>query len=281
MVYITGDMHGDLSRFKNPIFKKLKAGDVLIVCGDFGFIWDGSRQEKQNLKKLREMPFTIAFVDGCHENFDILEQSFRTVRWRGGRAHLIAPNIFHMMRGEIFTIDDRTFFAFGGGHSQDFEFRQGRNWWQREQPTHAEIRRAIHNLNEHNAQVDYIITHEPPASLKDCLGVDVQQRLEIHTFFEDIIKQCQYRKWFFGKCHMDRFIPMKFYAMFEDVLPVESETADAAESRHLRKNKSSKCKKTARCFLTLRVSGCFSLFGFFLFGFFGWQPNPLSLGFFP
>ncbi|MFQ7752267.1 metallophosphoesterase, partial [Ruminococcus sp.] len=158
MVYITGDMHGDLSRFKNPIFKKLKAGDVLIVCGDFGFIWDGSRQEKQNLKKLREMPFTIAFVDGCHENFDILEQSFRTVRWRGGRAHLIAPNIFHMMRGEIFTIDDRTFFAFGGGHSQDFEFRQGRNWWQREQPTHAEIRRAIHNLNEHNAQVDYSIT---------------------------------------------------------------------------------------------------------------------------
>ena len=224
MVYVTGDMHGDLSRFKNPIFKKMKAGDVLIVCGDFGFIWDGSRQEKQNLKKLREMPFTIAFVDGCHENFDILEQSFRTVRWRGGRAHLIAPNIFHMMRGEIFTIDDRTYFTFGGGHSQDFEFRQGRNWWQREQPTHAEIRRAIHNLNEHNAQVDYIITHEPPASLKDCLGVDMQQRLEIHTFFEDIIKQCSYRKWFFGKCHMDRFIPMKFYAMFEDVLPVESES---------------------------------------------------------
>ena len=69
MVYITGDMHGDLSRFKNPIFKKMKAGDVLIVCGDFGFIWDGSRQEKQNLKKLREMPFAIAFgillKNGC------------------------------------------------------------------------------------------------------------------------------------------------------------------------------------------------------------------------
>ena len=224
MVYITGDMHGELSRFKDPVFKKMKAGDVLIVCGDFGFIWDGSRQEQMALRKLREKPFTIAFVDGCHENFDILEHRFRTVRWRGGMAHLIAPNIFHMMRGEIFTIDDRTFFAFGGGHSQDFEFRQGtRNWWQREQPTHSEIRRAIHNLNLHDAKVDYIITHEPPASLKDCLGVDMQQRLEIHTFFEDIIKQCEYRKWFFGKCHMDRFIPMKFYAMFEDVLPVEPE----------------------------------------------------------
>ena len=63
----------------------------------------------------------------------------------------------------------------------------------------------------------------PPASLKDCLGVDVQQRLEIHAFFEDIIKECDYKKWFFGKCHMDRFIPMKFYAVFQDVLPVTDE----------------------------------------------------------
>lgn len=222
MVYVTGDLHGDISRLKDPVYKKLKAGDVLIVCGDFGFIWNNSRQERQNLRKLQEKPFTIAFVDGCHENFDLLEEKYKTVRWRGGMAHRIAPNIFHMMRGEIFTIDDMTFFAFGGGHSQDFEFREKQSWWQREQPTHAEIRRAIRNLNRYGAKVDYIITHEPPASLKDCLGVDVQQRLEIHTFFEDIIKQCSYQKWFFGKCHMDRFIPMKFYAVFEDVLPVTS-----------------------------------------------------------
>lgn len=223
MVYITGDMHGDISRFQDPALKKLKPGDVLIVCGDFGFIWDGSRQEHAILKKLQKKPFTIAFVDGCHENFDLLEKNYRIVKWRGGRAHMIAPNIFHMMRGEVFTIDDHTYFTFGGGHSQDFEFREKYSWWLRERPTHAEIGRAIHNLNKYNTHIDYIITHEPPASLKDCLGVDMQQRLEIHTFFEDIIKQCTYRKWFFGKCHMDRFIPMKFYAMFERVLPVEME----------------------------------------------------------
>ncbi len=223
MVYITGDMHGDMSRFRNPVFKQMKAGDVLIVCGDFGFIWNGSRQERAILRKLRNKPFTIAFVDGCHENFDLLEKKYKVVRWRGGLAHRIAPNIFHMMRGEVFTIDDATYFAFGGGHSQDYEFRQGKNWWQREQPTHDEIRRAIHNLNRYDAKVDYIITHEPPASLKDCLGVDMQQRLEIHTFFEDIIKECNYKKWFFGKCHIDGFIPLKYFPMFERVLPVESE----------------------------------------------------------
>ena len=47
MVYITGDMHGCLERLYDKSFRKLKSGDVLIVCGDFGFIFDGSKTEKQ------------------------------------------------------------------------------------------------------------------------------------------------------------------------------------------------------------------------------------------
>ncbi len=226
MVYITGDMHGDYDRFQEPALKNLGQGDILIICGDFGFIWDGSRAERSILKKLSNKPYTIAFLDGCHENFDLLNQ-YKKVRWRGGIAHCIAPNIFHMMRGEIYTIEKRTFFTFGGGHSQDEEYRAEDSLWDQERPTHGEIARAIHNLNAHDAKVDYIVTHEPPASLKDCLGIDVQERLEIHTFFEDIIKRCDYRAWYFGKCHVDRFIPLRFYAVFEDVLPVESERPTA------------------------------------------------------
>ena len=82
MVYVTGDLHGDYSRFKRPEMKKLRAGDILLVCGDFGFIWDNSKQEQAVLKKLSEKKYTIAFVDGCHENFDLLQQ-YRLVRWRG------------------------------------------------------------------------------------------------------------------------------------------------------------------------------------------------------
>ena len=40
MVYITGDTHGDISWFKNPKLKRLGEKDILIVCGDFGFLWD-------------------------------------------------------------------------------------------------------------------------------------------------------------------------------------------------------------------------------------------------
>ena len=52
MVYVTGDMHGEWERFKDKSIRRLRKGDTLIICGDFGFIWDDSRKEKQILKKM-------------------------------------------------------------------------------------------------------------------------------------------------------------------------------------------------------------------------------------
>lgn len=220
MIYITGDTHGDIERFKSADFRKIHKGDTLIICGDFGFIWNGSKTEKSILKKLSAKDYTIAFIDGCHENFDLLE-SYPEEVWKGGKIHRISRNIVHLMRGEIFTIENKKIFTFGGGYSHDYEFRHdSENWWEREQPTHEEITHALHNLHENNNNVDYIITHEPPASLKDCLKVDVLQRIEVHAFFEELIKICQYEKWFFGKCHVDKHIPVKFYAVFNKLLPL-------------------------------------------------------------
>lgn len=74
MVYITGDTHGDLSMFKNPKLKKLTDDDILIICGDFGFLWDGSEKEKKAIQALCKKKYTICFVDGAHENFDMLSE---------------------------------------------------------------------------------------------------------------------------------------------------------------------------------------------------------------
>ncbi|MFR0855933.1 hypothetical protein [Ruminococcus sp.] len=57
MVYITGDMHGDITRFGSD-FQKAEGRNVLIVCGGW-IIWNSSRQEAA-AAKLREKPFTIA-----------------------------------------------------------------------------------------------------------------------------------------------------------------------------------------------------------------------------
>ena len=61
MIYVTGDCHGDFSRFEEEIFLNLTKDDYVIICGDFGGIWDNkkiSRYEKKNLKKLSKMKFT-------------------------------------------------------------------------------------------------------------------------------------------------------------------------------------------------------------------------------
>ena len=72
MVYITGDTHGDISLFKNPKLRKLTEDDILLVCGDFGFLWDGSEKEKAAIEKLSKKKYTICFIDGAHENFEML-----------------------------------------------------------------------------------------------------------------------------------------------------------------------------------------------------------------
>lgn len=221
MIYVTGDTHGDYSRFKDPAIKKLRRGDTLIICGDFGFFWSGSRKERSIIKKLTKKGYTIAFLDGCHENFDILEE-FPVTEWNGGKARVIADNLIHLMRGQVYTIEGKKIFTFGGGHSQDFDFRRSsENWWKREKPSHDEIIEAIENLRINDNSIDYVITHEPPVSLKDCLNVDVLQRLEVHALFEDIIKTCTYQKWFFGKCHIDKHVPIKFFAVFNNVIPLK------------------------------------------------------------
>ena len=252
MIYVTGDCHGNFARFEQKNFPEqanMTKDDTVIITGDCGGVWFGDSRDDETLDWLERLPFTLVFVCGNHENYDALAR-YPVAEWRGGKVHCVRPHVLHLMRGQIFELEGYRFFTMGGAKSHDIEDgilepdapdverrlmtlqRKPRaryrinhiSWWAQELPSDEEYDEARQSLDAVGWQVDYIITHEPPASLKDCLGVDMQQRLEIHTFFEDIIKQCSYRKWFFGKCHMDRFIPMKFYAMFEDVLPVESES---------------------------------------------------------
>ena len=74
MIYITGDIHGEIARFQNNNMSDAAFGkeDVLIVCGDFGFVFTGSEKEKEKLDELEKKPYTICFCDGNHENFPLL-----------------------------------------------------------------------------------------------------------------------------------------------------------------------------------------------------------------
>ncbi len=85
MVFITGDTHGDPNRLSKNNLKSLNEGDTLIVCGDFGFIWDRSKAEQKVLKELSKRKYNICFIDGTHENFDLLN-AYPSTNWNGGKC---------------------------------------------------------------------------------------------------------------------------------------------------------------------------------------------------
>lgn len=225
MVYVTGDTHADLSRFTAGPARRLRKGDTLLVCGDFGFIWRGGRQEERALKKLSRLRYTVAFVDGRHENFDRLAR-YPVSEWQGGRAQRIADNIVHLMRGEVYTIEGHTFFTFGGGESPDRDMRvPSEGWWPEEMPTAEEMQAGRDRLAARGNCVDYIITHEPSGRIGG-YALDRQARMNgVNLYLNSIEEAVSYTCWFFGCLHMDRAVSKRHIAVFRRILPVDSVAA--------------------------------------------------------
>lgn len=69
-IFVTGDTHGDFTRFSSNNFpqgKNLTKEDYIIICGDWGGIWNykgESKNEKYWLDWLNAKPWTTLFVDG-------------------------------------------------------------------------------------------------------------------------------------------------------------------------------------------------------------------------
>ena len=219
MIYVTGDMHGEIERFENRKLKKLTENDCLIVCGDFGFVWNDSKEEQAVLQKIGEKHFKTLFVEGTHENFSLLN-SYTVTELYGGRVHQINKNVYHLMRGEIYTIDNKTIFTFGGGESEDKDIRiENGTWWKEEQPTIEEMTYAVENLDKVNRKVDYIITHQP--SMTDMALVDRRCTVNpISTFFDELSRNIEYKKWYFGSLHKNKKIP-KGHCLFTDIATIK------------------------------------------------------------
>lgn len=221
LICITGDMHGDYSRFHDSKINKLKKGDILIVCGDFGFVWDGSKKEKQILKRIGRKRFYTMFVEGCHENYDLLD-SYPEEDFCGGRVNVISGRLMRMKRGSMFDLQGCKFFTFGGGQTKEIDIRrESKTWWEAELPTREEIQRGEKTLKSNGYAADYIITHEPPASLKEFLDFEVRQISHMHTFFDVVKNDCKFKMWFFGKVHKNKLIPPRYQCLFDEVVCIE------------------------------------------------------------
>lgn len=218
MIYITGDTHGDITRFKQ--FKAMfpKYRHHLLVCGDFGFVWDGSEREKKRLQKLEKLDCNILFVEGTHDNLDLLS-GYPPEEHCGGKVRRIAKNVFWMQRGELFTIEGVTVFAMGGGESSDADEREeGVNWWRGELPSAAEIEAARRTLEQARNSVDIVMTHHSPRLELGLIDAQRQTINALGAFLGAMAKTVRYRHWYFGMDHVDKTISPRMTAVFEKVL---------------------------------------------------------------
>ena len=229
-VFVTGDTHGDmqigrLSSKAWPEGKELNKQDYVIITGDFGLLWTNNleskegRTEKYWMKWLIDKPWTTLFVDGNHENHFRLN-NLPIIEKFGGKVGQVNDSVFHLKRGEIYTIHNKIFFCYGGAYSRDIAYRKlGVSYWEEEIPSYRESQYAVEQLQKINYTVDYVITHTAPDTLISMSGIGSDYLDPTTRFLEFLAKEMKYERWFCGHLHMDKDIA-KFSILWDRIVQI-------------------------------------------------------------
>lgn len=238
MIFFTGDLHRNIDiqklfpekwRFGQTLTKN----DYLIICGDFGGVWDDSETDLNVRNWLKDQPWTTLFIEGNHDNHDLLKK-YPIEEWNGGKIHKINDSIYHLMRGQVFEVEGYKIFTYGGAYSTDrFRRTEGVDWWKGELPTKEEELEAIENLKKHNNKVDIIITHDIPkiveqelwflpkrkmmGTFEDVYGPNYINPRETYRYFYENV---DYQYWFMGHMHIDWTVEengRKYQILFNDI----------------------------------------------------------------
>ena len=250
MIYITGDCHGNFERFNASIFPEQKGmtkEDYVIICGDFGGVWNRDEESKTETKVLDWLDcksFTTLFVDGNHEKFERL-YAYPVEEWHGGQVHKIRPSVIHLMRGQIFKLEGKKIFTFGGASSHDMDggilelddpdYKEKKkeldkgwkpyrinhlSWWKEELPSETEMRIGRENLLKHSDSVDFIVTHCAASSTAALLSYGMYKPDILTNYLEEIRQTVKFKKWFFGHYHDNRNVNAEEILLWEQIIRI-------------------------------------------------------------
>lgn len=221
-IFVCGDIHAVLDigklRFLNNR-EDLTRDDYLIICGDTAICGFDVAIENETRSFLKNLPVTVLFCDGNHENFATLND-YPVQKWHGGDVHVIEESIIHLMRGQIYDIDGESFFVMGGACSTDKDYRdEGVSWFKEELPSKEECHEALLNLSRHGFEVDYIISHCAPYEVVAALGREVlDEELPFLRFLQEVSDRTNFTNWYFGHYHEDETIDEYFHCLIDEVI---------------------------------------------------------------
>ena len=226
MTYITGDTHGDFSRYIDfTASMQPTPEDVMIVLGDAGLNYYGDLRDEGRRVFVNDFPFTTFCIHGNHEMRPYEAVGYRAMEYRGGVVwvHPEYPKVLFAKDGEVYDFDGYQCLVIGGAYSVDKYFRLARGWpwFASEQPSDeikADVERQLDRLGR---RVDIILSHTCPLRYQPVEmflnGLD-QSKVDSSTeeWLDHIEETVDYRKWYCGHYHTAKKI-FRLQFMFTDI----------------------------------------------------------------
>ena len=212
MIYLISDTHGEYTDAIAEYLDMDGEDDILIILGDVGICFGEDEANREFDRLFFSSDKKIAFLDGNHENFKYI-YSFPEEIWCGGRVHRLSESTVHLERGNIYEIDGKSFFVFGGCKSSE-KWKTLGLWQSEETPSEEELRRAYSNLEKHGRRVDYILTHkyETQGNAGD------EELFELCDFID---KNVTFKHWYAGHWHLSEKIDEKHTVVYSELLALE------------------------------------------------------------
>lgn len=241
-VYMTGDIHGNSSRFYDlKSFCKVHSDAEWFIClGDVGLNYYGEdHPQEMYIKNIAdEIPAKLFCIHGNHERRPTEADGYKQIDVTEGAIqgpmmwHAEHPNQYFAIDGAVYTIftSDRVLTALvcGGAYSvdKDYRLRRGWHWWPDEQPN--ELTKGLVRLMATEKQIDIMLTHTCPLRFEPTelfiSGIDqstVDQSTE--RFFDEIYSlfpAYQEPMWYFGHFHGNKYTD-EYVMLFDDIMELK------------------------------------------------------------
>ena len=227
--YVSGDTHGNFTRFTNMNEYKTDKHVAVIVLGDCAVNWTLKPEHDSGLKRQLIKKFSNFEWFLLRGNHDARPEHVPTMEkvWNDDVTGMVYqerkyPNIHYFIDGETYHINGYRVLTIGGAYSVDKDYRiaRGAIWYPNEQLNGTE-RVKIKNLvkGEH---FDFVLTHTAPISWepRDVFlpGLDqssVDKTMEL--WLDKIRQSIHYKIWLFGHFHRDRLERPGVQMMYQDI----------------------------------------------------------------
>ena len=149
------------------------------------------------------------------------------------------------MRGQVYELEGKKIFTFGGASSHDInggilelddpDFKKKKkeldkgwkpyrinhlSWWKEELPSIEEMEEGRKNLQKNNNKVDFIVTHCASSSTVALLSHGMYKPDMLTDYLEELRQKVKFKKWFFGHYHDNRNVNAEEILLWEQIIRI-------------------------------------------------------------